>query len=282
MKRFFAIAALAAAFVSVFSCGTAKQAADGKIGFPADRQGGKIAIVAHRGFWDCEAAGYTQNSIASLRCAQENHLWGSEFDIHVTSDDEVIVNHDNNIQGVVIWDNPLSTFKAMTLKNGEKPSTLDEYLTQGEKSHTMLVCELKKQKNNQRADVLLEKTVELLRAHNLFTPSRVVFITFDKYLCDRIAKEYPQFVNQYLSGDIAPAKLAAQGINGIDYEKKVFKLFPGYVEEAHNLGMSVNAWTVNDEETMKSLFDLGINQLTTNDPLLARKLLGKKEYKGRK
>lgn len=276
------MAALVAAFVTVFSCGSAKQAASGKTGFPADKQKGKIAIVAHRGFWDCEAAGYTQNSIASLRCAQENHLWGSEFDVHVTSDDQVIVNHDNNIQGVLIWDNPLSTFKAMTLKNGEKPSTLDEYLTQGEKSSTMLVLELKKQKNNERADVLLEKSVEALKAHKLFTPSRVVFISFDKYLCDRLAAEYPQFVNQYLSGDIAPSKLASQGINGIDYEQKVFKLFPGYVEEAHNLGMSVNAWTVNKAETMKELFDLGINQVTTNDPLLARQLLGTKEYKPKK
>lgn len=276
------MAALVAAFVAVISCGSAKQTVGGKTGFPADRQGGKIAIVAHRGFWDCEAAGYTQNSIASLKCAQDNNLWGSEFDVHVTSDDQVIVNHDNNIQGVLIWDNPLSTFKAMTLKNGEKPSTLDEYLTQGEKSKTMLVLELKRQKNNERADVLFEKSIELLKAHNLFTPSRVVFISFDKYLCDRLAKEYPEFVNQYLSGDIAPSKLAAQGINGIDYEQKVFKLFPGYVEVAHNLGMSVNAWTVNKAETMKELFDLGINQLTTNDPLLARELLGKKELKAKK
>ena len=28
-------------------------------------------IVAHRGFWNCEEAGYAKNSIASLRCAQE-------------------------------------------------------------------------------------------------------------------------------------------------------------------------------------------------------------------
>lgn len=282
MKRLFTLAALVAAFVAVISCGAASKASEGHSGFPADRQGGKVAIVAHRGFWDCEAAGYTQNSIASLRCAQENRLWGSEFDVHVTSDDQVIVNHDNNIQGVRIWDNPLSVFKAMTLKNGEAPSTLDEYLTQGEKSRTMLVLEFKKQKDNQRADVLLEKSIELLKAHRLFTPSRVVFITFDKYLCDRIAAEYPQFVNQYLTGDIAPEKLAAQGINGIDYEKNVFRRFPGYVEEAHRHGMSVNAWTVNDEETMNELFGLGINQLTTNNPLLARDLLGKKEFKAKK
>lgn len=41
-------------------------------------------IVAHCGFWNCEEAGYSKNSIASLRCAQEAGLWGSEFDVNMT------------------------------------------------------------------------------------------------------------------------------------------------------------------------------------------------------
>ena len=82
--------------------------------FPKANQKGKTAIVAHRGFWNCEAAGYMENTIASLKAAQDNGLWGSEFDIHITSDDVVLVNHNDNIQGVKIADNPLSVFKAMT------------------------------------------------------------------------------------------------------------------------------------------------------------------------
>ena len=37
-------------------------------------------IVAHRGFWNCEEAGYAKNSIASLKCAQQADVWGSEFE----------------------------------------------------------------------------------------------------------------------------------------------------------------------------------------------------------
>ena len=85
--------------------------------FPKANQNGKVAIVAHRGFWNCEAAGYMENTIASLKAAQDNGLWGSEFDIHLTSDDVVIVNHNNDIQGVKIADNPYSVFAAMTHKN---------------------------------------------------------------------------------------------------------------------------------------------------------------------
>ena len=43
--------------------------------------------------------------------------------------------------------------------------------------------------------------------------------------------------------------------------------------------MTVNAWTVNNDHNMRSLIYLGIDALTTNEPLLARKVLGDKEFK---
>ena len=248
--------------------------------FPKANQKGKTAIVAHRGFWNCEAAGYMENTIASLKAAQDNGLWGSEFDIHLTSDDVVLVNHNDNIQGVKIADNPLSVFKAMTHKNGEHPSTLDEYLTQGEKcATTVLVIELKPQKGVDREDLLWQKTVEALKAHQLYDPKRVAFISFSHHICQKIAAEAPQFINQYLEGDIAPDVLATEGINGIDYEQKVFIENPDYVQAAHDKGMTVNAWTVNKDHNMRSLIYLGIDALTTNEPLLARKVLGDREFK---
>ena len=43
--------------------------------------------------------------------------------------------------------------------------------------------------------------------------------------------------------------------------------------------MSVNVWTVNDEETIKEMIDLGVDCITTNEPYLVRQLLGNKEIK---
>ena len=57
----------------------------------------KIAVTAHRGFWNCEEAGYAENSIKSLELAQQNGLWGSEFDVHITSDLVMLVHHDPDI-----------------------------------------------------------------------------------------------------------------------------------------------------------------------------------------
>ena len=47
--------------------------------------------IAHRGFWDTE--GSAQNSLKSLRLANDIHCFGSEFDVWITKDGEVIVNH---------------------------------------------------------------------------------------------------------------------------------------------------------------------------------------------
>ena len=78
----------------------------------------KIAVTAHRGFWNCEEAGYAENSIRSLELAQQNGLWGSEFDVHITSDLVLLVHHDPDIDGMRIWDHDYADFKDCRLKNG--------------------------------------------------------------------------------------------------------------------------------------------------------------------
>ena len=69
------------------------------------------AIVAHRGYWNCKKAGYTPNSVAALKCAQKAGFWGSEFDINMTSDGEILVFHDGEINGKKIDQHPYSEFK---------------------------------------------------------------------------------------------------------------------------------------------------------------------------
>ena len=96
----------------------------------------------------------------------------------------------------------------MTHKNGEHPATLDEYLTQGEKCKTtVLVIELKPQKAQDREDLLWAKTVEALKAHNLYDPTRVAFISFSHHLCQKIAAEAPQFIKRMRLLGIDPSEI---------------------------------------------------------------------------
>ncbi len=254
------------ASMTLISCGSAKKAA-------SDSQP-KSAIVAHRGFWNCEEAGFAKNSIAALRCAQEAGFWGSEFDVNMTSDGVLIVYHDGDVEGKKIEKHPYSEFKDFKIKNGETIPTIDQFLEQGKKyPETMLVYELKPHSCDEVEDRFVEITIEKLKEHKLLNPKRVMFISFSFHMCEVLAEKLPEFTVQYLGGEKSPAKVKEAGINGIDYNHKVFAINKKWVEEAHALGMTTNAWTVNKEEAMKNMFELGVNYLTTDYPLVARDLM---------
>ena len=231
------------------------------------------SIVAHRGFWKCDEGGMSQNSIAALRAAQDNSFWGSECDIHLTADGEIIVNHDPTIDGIAIADTTFEALASHLLPNAERRPTLDEYLSQAGKSKTVLVVEFKSQKSEEAEDELVSKTFARLREHGLYDPRRVAFISFSHHVCLKVAAEAPEFMNQYLNGDMAPEDLHAEGINGIDYHYDVILDHPGWVAEAHALGMDVNVWTVDDPEVAARMIELGVDAITTNEPLEIRKLL---------
>ncbi len=244
------------------------------------QQGSRIAIAAHRGFWDCDGAGRAENSVAALREAQTAGLWGSEFDIHLTSDGEIVIYHDEHFQSTDIQKSTYADLQKFALKNGEKLPTLDEYFDQGAKSKsTVLVLEFKSQYSAEHENALVDLTLQKMKEHNLYDPSRVIFISFSMNVCKRIAQLAPEFTNQYLNGDVAPSDLHAMGINGIDYEYNVLSSHPEWVSEAHSLGMSVNAWTVNKEDDIKKMIELGVDCITTNAPLLTREILGDRELR---
>ena len=231
-------------------------------------------IVAHRGFWNCEEAGYSKNSIASLKCAQEAGFWGSEFDVNMTSDGVLLVWHDNNVEGKRIEKHPYEDFKYYRLKNGEPIPTIDQYMEQAKKHpETVLVYELKKHSCSEVEDRFVGLVIENLKKHGLLDPSRVIFISFSHHICKKLAKELPGFTVQYLNGEKKPSKVKADGISGIDYNYKVLKLNKKWVSKANRLGMSTNAWTVNKEDDMRSMLEMQVNMLTTDQPLEARKLM---------
>ena len=240
----------------------------------------KTGIVAHRGFWNCEEAGYAKNSVAALRCAQEAGFWGSEFDVNMTSDGVLIVYHDSDVEGKKIEKHPYSEFKDFKIKNGETIPTIDQYLEQGKKyPETMLVYEMKPHSSAQVEDKFIGLTIEKLTEYELLDPERVMFISFSWHICKEMAKKLPGFTVQYLEGDKNPEKVHEAGVNGIDYHFNVFNINKKWVSKAQKLGMTVNAWTVNKENNMEQMLEQGVNFLTTDNPLDARALMEKMNVK---
>ena len=234
----------------------------------------QAGIVAHRGFWNCDEAGYAKNSVAALRCAQEAGFWGSEFDVNMTSDGVLLVYHDGKVEGKSIEENPYSDFKDFKIANGETIPTIDQYLEQGKKyPETMLVYEMKPHSCDEVEDRFIELTIAKLKEHDLLDPQRVMFISFSFHICKEMAAKLPGFTVQYLGGKKGPAKVKAAGINGIDYNFHILNIHGKWVKKAHELGMSTNAWTVNKKGRMKKMLKMSVNNLTTDYPLEARELM---------
>lgn len=234
----------------------------------------KTDIVAHRGFWNCEEAGYAKNSIAALRCAQEAGFWGSEFDVNITADSVLIVYHDGEIDGKKIEDHPYSEFKDFKIANGETIPTIDEFLAQGKKyPATKLVYEFKPQSNPETENTFVNLAIANLAENGLLDPDRVMFISFSRNICERLARMLPGYTVQYLNSDMDPDQLEESNINGVDYNHEVFVKNPKWYRMARKNRMSVNAWTVNKEEDMVRMIKLGVDQITTDYPLELRALL---------
>ncbi len=227
-------------------------------------------VIAHRGFWDVD--GSAQNSIAALVKADSIGCYGSEFDVWMTADGELVVNHDATYRGVTMQDASLKVCTAVELPNGENMPTLRQYLECGKGLNTRLILELKSLRTPERETEAVEKVVAMIAELGL--TERVEYIAFSRHATEEFIRLAPEGTPvYYLNGDIAPAELKQMGCAGPDYSIDAFKKHPEWIDESHRLGMKVNVWTVNASEDMQWFIDMGVDFITTNAPITLQGLL---------
>ncbi len=232
----------------------------------------KNRVIAHRGAW--KNTGASENSISALQHAVHLGCQGSEFDVHMTSDSGLIVNHDPSFKGKVIHSTSLSELKQLKLSNGENMPGLEEYLAEGMKQNsTKLILELKPTINKDRAIQSAGKVYEMVRS--MKAQAWIDYISFDYNICMELMRLDPHARVAYLNGDKSPDLLAADKLWGLDYNQSVFQKNPGWIEQAKAKGLTINAWTVNDPKLLQWFLDQKIDFITTNEPELLLKMVGK-------
>jgi len=233
-------------------------------------------IIAHRGFWDVE--GSAQNSISSLRNAQKERFWGSECDVHVTLDGVVVVNHDDDIEGLVIIEHTFAQLQNVRLKNGESIPTLESHLKLlPENPETKLIIEIKPKTDKAQEDKAVAAVLSLVEQMNM--EKYVEYISFSKYICQELKRKSPASIVVYLAAlpgmALTPQALKEESFDGLDYHFRLISAFPHWIKEAKELGLITNVWTVNDEETMKEMLELGVDFITTDKPLELRTIINR-------
>lgn len=229
-------------------------------------------IIAHRGYWKAE--GSAQNSIRSLIKADSIGCYASELDIWMTADGVLIVNHDSDLNGVIIENSHSDEILNQKLDNGELVPTLDDYLGVASGLPIRLVCEIKSHNNREGEKIAIKKILELVDKYNL--RDKVDYITFSKDGFKNFINLSPSDANiYYLEGDYLPAQILFEGGRGIDYHIGVLKQHPEWIEESHRLGLFVNVWTVDSEDDMQWCIDHNVDFITTNEPEKLQILINK-------
>ncbi len=220
-------------------------------------------VIAHRGYWTLQ--GSAQNSIAALRASASIGVYGSEFDVLMTSDSVLVVNHDNEINGVDIQSSTYEQIKHQKIANAEPMPTLEHYLREGQKHpHLKLIFELKPLSTPQREVVAVAKAMEIIR--ELGIESQVEFISFSLNVCKEFSRQSSSPVS-FLGGSLSPEELKQAGLDGLDYNQSVLLVKnPQWIEQARNMGLITNSWTINDLGAAKRLIEHGVDYITTDYP----------------
>ncbi|WP_244948071.1 glycerophosphodiester phosphodiesterase [Cyclobacterium qasimii] len=224
----------------------------------------KNKVIAHRGAW--KASPHPQNSLASLQAAIDLGCEGSEFDVWMTADGVLVANHDADHDGMVVEEVTYAQLLEKPLPNGEKMPTVEEYIKHGMKqSKTKLIFEIKPSGVSKEKGIeLAEKSVAIVK--KLGAEKWVDYITFDYDMALKVISLDPNANVAYLRGDKSPQELKDAGFFGFDYSIRNVKKNPHWIKEAQDLNMTVNVWTVNEEEDMKWLLDQNVDFITTDEP----------------
>lgn len=227
-----------------------------------------VTVVGHRGAPSLETP---ENTIESFQRAIEIGVSIFELDVHLSRDGEMVVIHDGDLtkatRGSIrgyVREFPLRKLQNITIWGGSRIPTLEDVL----RLNFPIMIELKAGQNDKIYPNLVKKAVKLLK--DLKFTKEVIFISFyPEYLME--LKKFPRFKKMLLSKTFPDLNVLKDlGLYGIGIEHS--SLTPENVRQAHERKLKVFAWTVDKEEDIRAVLNLGVDFIASNDPALAMKI----------
>ncbi len=225
-------------------------------------------MIAHRGLSYLE----TENTMPAFVAAGNRSYFGIETDVHVTSDGEFIIIHDNNTGRVAagrklsVEGNTFDLLRTVNLadRNGQtgridlRLPSLEEYLRVCLFDEKKSILELK----NRMDEKSIEKMLGLIRETNAL--SNVIFISFSLANLIEMRRLLPDHKLMYLTETYNETILRDLITYRLNLDVYYSVLTPGIVSELHRNGVEVNAWTCDDPAAAERLIDFGVDYITTN------------------
>ncbi len=234
-------------------------------------------IVANGGYHKSPSSG-ALNSMSALKAAQKLKVYASECDANLTKDGEVLAVQSGwhpNRKASPKADVQRSTMEKMLnvpFANGEYISTLEELLKRAKKKNTRIFIDIKSQATPQRETELVENVIAIVEQTGM--QDNVEYCAAHPWVCFEVAKKAPQgSAIAYVGSNYEPEYVKGMGATSIDYSFRVLKKRKNWIKQAHKLGMTVNTWIVNREDDIRWCIQNGVDIITTDEPVLAKKII---------
>lgn len=238
-------------------------------------------VFAHRG----SSYHAPENTLAAFRLAVRQHADAIELDAKLSADGHVVVIHDQTVDRTTngsgkVGDLDLAVLKTLdagshfdiAFQNEHIPTLEDVFQEVG--NEIFINIELTNYASLN--DSLPEKVAALVQRHGL--TERVLVSSFNLLALRRFKRALPE---------VPLGLLTLPGRKGAWARSWIGRLLLSYqalhpdatdvsrrlVERSHRRLSRVHPYTVNDPGQMRELFDLGVDGIFTDDPILARQIL---------
>ena len=226
-----------------------------------------MLIYAHRG----ASSDFVEGSKAAYEGAITQGADGFECDVRLTKDRQIICYHDRNTTRLSKIDLEIAKTTYSEIKEKVNPYRLDQLLDLAIKNKKDLVIEFKHpvptgglvEKLTHR--LLAEKSSEIIKSE--ITISLISFSYLATLRNLRSGYQSAYLVKNKILSEINPAPIIGPSI-------KLIRENPEFVASAIKKGKKVFVWTVNNEADLQLCAKLGVSAVMSDNPALARKLLG--------
>lgn len=230
-----------------------------------------IQNIAHRGY----SIRYPENTLLSFSKALETGCDGIELDVQLSRDGIPVIMHDELVDRTSDGHGPLKdmTFaqlRELHLPEGEQIPALAEYFELVKNSAVWTNIELKN--SVYRYEGMEEAVLRLIDDYGL--AERVMISSFNHFSLLTCKKLAPQIPCAFLTWSWLIHAGAYTRSHGIEYYHPEFhSLNREAVEELHQNGIRINAYTADCRQEFLELIRLGVDGIITDDPALLREVL---------
>jgi glycerophosphoryl diester phosphodiesterase len=232
----------------------------------------RAVITAHRG----ASGAAPENTLAAIEGAITDGADWVEFDVQEIADGTVVVWHDSDFKRIAgvdrkIWDVTIEELRGIDIGSWFAPEFEDQRVpTLAEvlelcKGKIKLNIELKYYGHNDRLE---EKVIEQVEAAGLV--SDVVIMSLKQELVERVQELRPDWTAGLLTavalGDLTKLEVDFYAVNTPIARRR-------FIRNVHGLDREVYVWTVNEPVQMSAMMSLGVDNIITDEPALARSVL---------